>query len=204
MADLSDFKGGQIVIASMVGVSITKTSELFGVARTTVSKVMTSFEKEGKTSLLKQNSGRKRKLSSNDPWTLTRIVRKHQINTAPIITAELDDHLENPVISTKPWFHGRTAIRKPYWNKISLKFQGLSIILSCPCSSAVRYPTGMNQPGFDPSLKYLACLSTLKCYRTKQSVCGWQYKCSPPRQLRILAWNYWLPLTRKCQTLHMK
>ena len=51
----------------MAGASVTKTTELFDVARITVSKVMTAFEKERKTSPLKQNSGRKLKLSG---WTV--------------------------------------------------------------------------------------------------------------------------------------
>ena len=53
MADLSDFKRGQFVGAHMAGASVTKMAELFGVAKSTVSKVVTSFEKEGKTSSLK-------------------------------------------------------------------------------------------------------------------------------------------------------
>ena len=66
MANLSDFKSGQVVGARMAGDSVSKINELFGVARRTVSKVMTAFEKEGKTSSMKQNSGRKRKLSDRD------------------------------------------------------------------------------------------------------------------------------------------
>ena len=53
MAHLSDFKRDQIVGACMAGTSVTKTAELFGVARSTVLKVMTAFEKEGKTFLMK-------------------------------------------------------------------------------------------------------------------------------------------------------
>ena len=34
----------------MAGASVKKNTELFGVARSTVSKVTTAFEKEGKTS----------------------------------------------------------------------------------------------------------------------------------------------------------
>ena len=44
MADLSDFKRGQIVSARMVGAGVTKTAELFTVARSSVSKVVTAFE----------------------------------------------------------------------------------------------------------------------------------------------------------------
>ena len=76
MVDLSDFKRGQIVGTYMAGASVTKTAELFGVAKSTASKEMTALEKEVKTSSLKQNSCRKRNLSDMDRWTLTGIVRK--------------------------------------------------------------------------------------------------------------------------------
>ena len=48
MADLPDFNRGQIVGARMAGSGVRKNTELFGVARSTVSKVMTAFEKEEK------------------------------------------------------------------------------------------------------------------------------------------------------------
>ena len=83
----------------MTGARVTKTTEFFRVARSTVAKVISPFE-QGKASSLKQNSGRKRKLSYKSCRTLKWIVWKEHKNTAPKITAEVNDHLENPVSST--------------------------------------------------------------------------------------------------------
>ena len=87
MVDLSDFKRGQFVDARMADACVTKTTELFGLPRSTIFKVLTAFEKEGKTSSLKQKSGRYRKLSDWDHQTSTWIVRKDHKNTAPKIKA---------------------------------------------------------------------------------------------------------------------
>ena len=57
MADLSDFQRGQIVGARMAGASVTETARMLDVSRGTVSKVMTAFEREGKTSSAKHRSG---------------------------------------------------------------------------------------------------------------------------------------------------
>ena len=137
MADLSDFKRGQFFDARMAGASVTKTAESSSLAKSTVPKVMTAFEKEGKTSSLQQKSGRKWKLSDRDRRTLTWIVRKDYKNTAPKITAELNGHLKNQVSSKtvrrelhKAGFHGRTAIRKPYQNKFVWNFHVFPLF--CP------------------------------------------------------------------------
>ena len=58
---------------------------------------MRAFEKEGKISSMKQNFGRKRKPSNWDCRTLMSIVRKDHKNTAPKITAEINDHIKNLV-----------------------------------------------------------------------------------------------------------
>ena len=65
MADLLDFKRGQIVGARMVGASVTKTVQMFGISRGTVLKVMIAFEKKENVSA-KYESGRKPKLSERD------------------------------------------------------------------------------------------------------------------------------------------
>ena len=46
IAELSDFKRCHIVGDRMDGTSVTKTAELFSIAKSTVSKVMTAFEKK--------------------------------------------------------------------------------------------------------------------------------------------------------------
>ena len=69
IADQSDFKRGCIIGAHMAGASLTKSAELFGVAKSAILKIMTAFEKDGKTSSLKQNSGRKQTLSDRDHQT---------------------------------------------------------------------------------------------------------------------------------------
>ena len=61
MVDLSDFKRGQIVAARLAGATVTKTAELFSVARSNVLKVMAAFVKERKTSLPKAKLWKKAK-----------------------------------------------------------------------------------------------------------------------------------------------
>ena len=93
MTDRWDFESGQIVGARMAGVSVTKTTRLFGEARTTVLKVMTVFEKKGKPPHWSKTLENKRKLSDRD----------HQTHT---VRRELH----------KAKFQGRATIRKQYLN----------------------------------------------------------------------------------------
>ena len=70
MADLSDFQRRQIVGARLAAASVIKTATLLGVSRTAVSKVMTTYTNQGKTSSAKRSSGRKPKLSERDRHTM--------------------------------------------------------------------------------------------------------------------------------------
>jgi hypothetical protein len=82
MRDTSDFEGGQIVGARLVGACVTKTATLSGVWRATVSEVMSAYTNHEKTTSAKRNSGRKSTLTERDHRALRRIVSRNHRTTA--------------------------------------------------------------------------------------------------------------------------
>lgn len=68
MVDRTDYERGMIVGTRVAGTTVTETAILVGVGRRAVSTVMTAYCKQGKTSSVKHNSGRKSKLIETEEF----------------------------------------------------------------------------------------------------------------------------------------
>ncbi|GFT48356.1 uncharacterized protein TNCV_4709011 [Trichonephila clavipes] len=128
MFGLSDFQRGQIVRTRLAGESVTETSQFLEVSRGNMSKVMTAYTQCNNTSLAKQNSERKEKLSERDRQVMKRIVTSKKQTTAANVSAELYQHQDSPVsiITVRKHLHkqniyGRTVITKPLVTDVNAK-----------------------------------------------------------------------------------
>ena len=109
-------------------VSVTRPAELFCFSRATISRTMTEFKKQGKTSSNRSTSGRNSKFTDSDRRALKHIVGRKHRTIAAKVTAELNQQL-NSTVSTKTvcrelnktGYHGRAAIRKPLLFTINIR-----------------------------------------------------------------------------------
>ena len=97
MLDLTEFEKEQIVGACKAGASVTKTAEMLGFSKATISRTMTEFKKHEKTFNNRSNSGRTFKFTDRDRRALKRIVGRMFRTTAVNVTAELNRDLNSPV-----------------------------------------------------------------------------------------------------------
>ena len=90
-------KKGQAVGARMAGALVTRTAEMLGFSRATISNTIKKFKKHGKTSSNRSNSGRTSKHTNRDRRALKHIVRRNHPNAAARVTAESSQYLNSPV-----------------------------------------------------------------------------------------------------------
>ncbi|EFN77659.1 Transposable element Tcb1 transposase, partial [Harpegnathos saltator] len=99
-------------------------------SRATVSTVMRAYTKYDKTTSAKRRSGRKTTLTDRDRRILNRIVAKQHKTTATKVTAELNSHLNNPVLTKtvrrelhKSNIYGKATISKPFITDANAKLR---------------------------------------------------------------------------------
>ncbi|GFX51053.1 hypothetical protein TNCV_2734041 [Trichonephila clavipes] len=98
MSDLSDFQRDQIVRAPLAGTIETDSSELLDISTGTMIKGIAEYTQSSKKLSRKKNRGRKEKLSERDRRDLKRIIISKQQTTAAIVSIELNQHLNTPVL----------------------------------------------------------------------------------------------------------
>ncbi|GFY27657.1 transposable element Tcb1 transposase [Trichonephila clavipes] len=128
MLGRSDFQRSSCESPRLARESVTVTSQFLEVSRSKMSKVRTTYIQCSKTSLVKQNSERKEKLSERDRQVMKLIVTSKKQTTAAKVTTKLFQHLDSPVsiITVRRLLHkqniyGRAAITKPLVTDVNAK-----------------------------------------------------------------------------------
>ena len=148
MADLLDFRRGQIVFAYMVDASVTKTAQMFGFSTGKVSKITNCLWKKRKHYLQSTSLVEIKVVWERDRRSLHRIVRKDRRTMTLKITSNLNEHLQNTVSTKtvcrefhKGTFQGRLAIWKPLFlqTNVSKRLEWYMAHLISPLSSGKEW-----------------------------------------------------------------
>ena len=113
-SDLSDFERGMIVGARRAGSSVSKTADVLGFSRTTVSRVFREWSEKQKTSSNRRSCGRKPLVDERGERRMARIVQSNIRATTKEITTEFNNGTQK-VISERTAY--RTLCRMGYSNR---------------------------------------------------------------------------------------
>ncbi|GBL84506.1 hypothetical protein AVEN_117248-1 [Araneus ventricosus] len=115
-ANLSEFDRGQIVMAQILGTSITEIARLVGCSRSAVVSIHAKWINDGETSSRRQGVGRPRVIKEKGRRRLSRLVKQNRRQTVAQLTAQYNTGPSTSVSEhtvQRTLLHGEQCRRRP-------------------------------------------------------------------------------------------